>query len=478
MKKNDKNSKKLGKQETAGKIEKADKAGSKEMVKQKILTTNDKLALAVVVLVAITAFFYLATSTYSNYIKVPAILALLVGSGKVIAKLGGYEEYYGIIIFRGKRGFSAMRYFAKYPRIMRAIADFGLSLGFGMLYSVYIYKGNWKKILSHLVLIGTFYYLFIIFGNPTIYTDKMPYYLSAIGVAGGLLFFGIASLAIQAFTILTVPGSTAGATLVVPGITIPFWEGLIAIIIAAGVHEISHGILALVEKLEVKNSGAILFGILPIGAFVEPNEEKLATLDIQKKRRILIAGTTSNFILFMIFTLIGLAVGPLVLGMANGVSVAAISKEGTANGILAENEVIYSVDGTAVRNYPEFAAIMKNKKEGEIVMLATDLGAKKIILGKSGKMGIGPANSYPKGDLPVSVVLFLYGTLALIVLINFALAVINLVPIFLTDGYRLVFEEAKEAFPSKDHTFAKKVAIAAGIASVLLLLINFLPNFK
>ncbi|MBI5224437.1 site-2 protease family protein [Candidatus Micrarchaeota archaeon] len=478
MKKNDKKMEKTIKVENRGKSDSLDKLQTKKIVERKILTINDKLALAVVALVSIAAFFYLATSNYSNFIKVPAILALLVGSGKVIAKLGGYEEYYGIIIFRGKRGFAAMRYFAKYPRIMRAIADFGLSLGFGMLYSIYIYKGNWKKILAHFVLICAFFYGFIIYGNPTIYNDSLPYYLSAIGIAGGLLIFGVASLAIQAYMILTVSGSSAGATLVVPGVTIPFWEGLIAIIIAAGVHEISHGILALVEKLEVKNSGAILFGILPIGAFVEPNEEKLATLEIQKKRRILIAGTTSNFILFMIFTAVGLIASPLVLGMANGVEVVQVSKDGTANGLLAENEVIYSVDGTAVKNYPEFASIMKNRKEGETVMLATDLGAKKIVLGKNGKMGIAPANSYPMEDLPTAAVLFLFGTLGLIILINFALAVINLVPIFLTDGYRLVFEEAKEAFPSKNNATAKRVAIIAGIASVILLLINFLPNFK
>ncbi len=41
----------------------------------------------------------------------------------------------------------------------------------------------------------------------------------------------------------------------------------------------------------------------------------------------------------------------------------------------------------------------------------------------------------------------------------------------------MVFEEARAAFPSKNDTTAKRISIAAGLISVALILVNFIPNF-
>ncbi|MFH0971869.1 MAG: site-2 protease family protein [Candidatus Micrarchaeota archaeon] len=435
---------------------------------------RDKLFLALTIIVGAAIFWYGASSTLTNWLKAPLLLAILFGSGKLMAHFGKLENYHGIIILRGEKGFGIMHYFAKYPKLMRALADFGLSMGFGMIYSFLIFRNRPKKFIAHFVLVA-FFFAALFLANAT---EQTGYWITAIGILGGLLFFGIASLVIQALNILTVPGTTAGAALVVPGVTIPFWEGLIAIVVAASVHEIAHGVLAMVEKLEVKNSGAILFGVLPIGAFVEPNEQKLSALAIHKKRRILIAGTTSNFLVFLLFALLLVPMGSAVMGYSNGVKVETVVKDSVSNGVLAENEVISAVDGKAMSNVPAFQNYMKGKKEGDKLALTTNLGDKTLIVGKNGKIGIYPENNFPTENLLVSALLFIYATFSWIFVINLALAIINLVPIFLTDGYRLVFEEAKGAFPSKNDSYAKKIAIAAGALSVILLLINFLPNFR
>lgn len=446
----------------------------------KLSPGQNKLLLLLTIIIGAGAFLFAATSTLTNWFKAPLLLATLYASGSLIAKFGKLESYHGIIILRGEKGFAAMRYFAKHPRLMRALADFGLSLGFGMIYSVLIYRRNFTKIFAHFVLVASIFWILLAGSNITIFgNDLKEFVLPAIGVLGGLLAFGIASLIIQAMNILTVPDTAAGATLVVPGVTIPFWEGLIAIVIAATIHEIAHGVLAMVEKLEVKNSGAILFGVLPIGAFVEPNEKKLAQLEIQKKRRILIAGTTSNFLLFLLVAPIANFLwAPYVLGQADGIAITGLTTDSASIGILKSGEIIRGVDGKIMKVLPEFQAYMKGKKEGDVVRLSTSAGERQVALGKDGKIGITLETHFLGNPAWVAFMLFVSGTLGLIMLINFALAIINLVPIFLTDGYRLVYEEAKERFPSANDSSAKRIAIAAGVVSVILLLINFLPSFK
>ncbi len=445
------------------------------IVKPKRLKNSEKLLLLIIAAVAGAAFIWVAASTLDNWFKAPLLPLILFGAGKIIAQIGRFENYHGIIIFRGERGFGLMRYFARFPRAMRALADFGLSMGFGLVYGFLVFKNKPKKFLIHILFVG----LFFLYGVSTPYPgDELTNtIIKTAGILGGLLFFGISALLMHGMRILTEEGTTAGAALIVPGVTIPLWEGLIAIIIAASVHEIAHGILAMVEKLELKNSGAILFGVLPVGAFVEPDEKKMAKMEIHKKRRILIAGTTSNFLFSMIFALLLIPITAMVIGYAGGVQIASITKDAALAGILEEKDVITGVNGVGVSTISEFQEQMKGKAEGEVVVLSTNKGDKSVELGENGKMGFIPQNYFPEDIFSLSALLFIASIFYWTALINSALAIINLVPIFLTDGYRLVFEEAKGIFPSKNDTFAKRIAIAAGVASVLLLLVNFLPNF-
>ena len=70
---------------------------------------------------------------------------------------------------------------------------------------------------------------------------------------------------------------------------------ILALAIAIIVHEFSHGILTFASKLKVKSLG-ILYLIVPIGAFCEPDEEQLKKTDTAKRMRIFAAGPMSNFV--------------------------------------------------------------------------------------------------------------------------------------------------------------------------------------
>lgn len=78
---------------------------------------------------------------------------------------------------------------------------------------------------------------------------------------------------------------------------------ILALAIAIIVHEFSHGILTFAGKLKVKSLG-ILYLIVPIGAFCEPDEKQLKKTTTAKRMRVFAAGPMSNFVVTFIVILI------------------------------------------------------------------------------------------------------------------------------------------------------------------------------
>ena len=462
--------------ETIIMAEKAKKMEEKRSVK---LSSKEKILLLFAVAISTALFFYLASSEINNWIKAPLIIAELAGSGMLIAKIGRFDNYYGIIVLKGKGGFGTMRYFAKnHPRAARELADFGLSLSFGIPYSYYLFRkdANFWKFPVHTVLVTLF---FIAINGLTVqdYEGTEGIFL-AINLALGLVGLGGAFLFTHGLKILTVEGTPAGVMPVVPGVTIP-WEGIIAIIIAATVHEVSHGILAMVEKLKVKSSGVILFGIVPIGAFVDPDEEEFKKIAIHKRRRILVAGSTANFFAFLIFGLLTAGVAIYASSLIGGTEVFSVMNTSSAYGVLHEKETIMAINGIAIGRTADVAKAMQGKKEGEIVKIRTQSGESDVTLSKGGKLGV-LLQEFPKpgSETAYGISIFILVVFGLTVIINFALATVNMLPLFLTDGYRVVYEELTDMFPSGKNEFAKKASIAIGLVIVALLLLNLFPNFR
>jgi len=119
------------------------------------------------------------------------------------------------------------------------------------------------------------------------------------------------------------PSTSAQVSLVLPGMNIPglgvlpFWYWILAIFMIALVHEFSHGIVARAHKIEVKNTGLVLLGPI-IGAFVEPNENKLNKAKDIQKYSVLAAGSFSNILLAILaFLLLIFVFVPIQANMAH-----------------------------------------------------------------------------------------------------------------------------------------------------------------
>ncbi|WP_455391965.1 site-2 protease family protein [[Eubacterium] cellulosolvens] len=85
--------------------------------------------------------------------------------------------------------------------------------------------------------------------------------------------------------------------LVLPGLNpiIPLWYGIFALAVAIIVHEFTHGILARRVKIKLKSLGVLIF-IIPIGAFVEPDEKQMEKVNRRDRARIFAGGLTTNIL--------------------------------------------------------------------------------------------------------------------------------------------------------------------------------------
>jgi len=85
--------------------------------------------------------------------------------------------------------------------------------------------------------------------------------------------------------------------LAIPGINplLPFWYGVLGLIVAMVVHELSHGFQTRANNMRVDATG-VLYGVVPLGAFVEPNEEDIRKSSRRAKLDLYSAGISVNFI--------------------------------------------------------------------------------------------------------------------------------------------------------------------------------------
>lgn len=449
---------------------------------------NKKTLLSTTIYLADAAlFFAIVLSGMPDLWKIVLAIATIAVGGKLMADIYGWKSYFGINIIKGGWGLSAMEKFAaRHPNLARFVADVGAGIGYGMVYSLITFgKRSERKKLAVMLVLSLAFSLLLAAGSFSNQSDLLSdtRFLAVLGCGfvGGLALQSLAVLVISAINILTIPNAPAGAQLLIVGVTVP-WEWVFGLIIAATIHEFAHGILCRVEKLKVLGSGTILWGFLPLGAFVEPDEERFKHIELEKKRRILAAGPAANLLTFIVFTALSIGfaatAGPIYSSMS---AVKVLSINTTAypgSSQLVAGDIITSVDGERVVGISGLAAAISDKKQGDTIVLSTQAGDKTVTVGDSNKLGIMVLSAATAGNEAVFALLgFIMTVLASTAYINVAIGAINLVPLFVTDGARIVSEELNAAFDSrfgkrKGLHMAAKLSFFASAAALLLILVN------
>ena len=329
-----------------------------------------------------------------------------------------------------------------------------------------------------------------------------------IGVVAG--FFFMVNIFIMIFAnamfIAKTPTAQEGIMLAIPGITIPFLAPLIAIIILVLVHELSHGIISHADGVKVQSVGALMLGFLPVGAFVKPDEKKIKRLTLLKKLRIFAAGSFTNIVLsFIVLLFLAFVFLPGLTEPINGVMLTSIEPDTPAEiAGLEEGMLLTYVGEQRTTDLVEFRNALDalGINPGDPVKLTADGrqmtvgtierdGRAYIGIGLCGQVSekslvqmfflFGPAifiksglispDCYPTIISP-AVFWFVFEVLKWTVILNYAVGLINLLPIKPLDG-GLMAEAVIEKFSRKKRT-RRILVYVISLFCLAMLLINIL----
>lgn len=418
--------------------------------------------LLLLILLAFGAIYAILQTGLSAPAKFFAALIILAISAEGVSRLTGLRSEWGIILLRTKKGIELIKELAKREELWKFIADLGIGLAFGFLGYFAIKRPPFErvKILLCSALLTTF---LIVFVAPFVF----PFLSISLGLAiggangasaagsvsnaigpwiiGGALYIGgftaMVTISLVSYGVVVLSavvnsvffGSTAmaqtspGVTLLLPGINLPLVEGILALFIILVVHEGSHAILAVIGRIPLISSGVALFGVIPVGAFVEPDQKRLEAKPKDVQTRVIVAGSTANliaaaFFFILLFSFLYISdpfkeKGWLVVsGMENGT-------------------VIHSVNGIQLSGADEL-----NLTPNSTAILETNKGTFEKQVGGDGKIGVHylPLSYAPLTRYNFFPLDFIFRLLALTFCLNFIIGIVNLLPLPFFDGYTLL----------------------------------------
>jgi len=176
--------------------------------------------------------------------------------------------------------------------------------------------------------------------------------------------------------------------LVIPGVN-DFLPLSVAPEIVAGlaigliVHEGGHGLLCRVEDIDIDSMGLAFLAVVPVGAFVEPDEESRNQANRGGQTRMFAAGVTNNFAISAVMLL--LLFGPVIgsIAPATGAGVAgAYDGSAAAQAEIERGDRIVAVDGASVADPGDLETTLADADRTTSVTLAdgTELTVERSLL--------------------------------------------------------------------------------------------------
>jgi len=365
-----------------------------------------------------------------------------------------------IAIYKTKLGISLMdRIAKKWPRFVLFMGTMGIYVGFaGMILMVYF------------IGLGV-YQMFFVPSAPPMFSPVIP------GVS--------------------IPGSP---------ITLPLFEGLIALLVVVVFHEFTHGVISKAYKIPITSSGFVMFGPIP-GAFVEPDEKKLKKAKRKAQLAIFAGGPFANVILALVLLGVMLGMGAASTSMydANGIQITGFTnvtehESGARLESIYENEIIYSINNVSVLHVSNLSYAMQNVSPGDLITLDTNLGTKSIVVASNPANESLPylgiylnqkieGNSKFTNNKVFSTIYFWFfgnpydlrfnqglGMLGWIFIISLGIGIVNLLPLGPMDGGRMYLLALEKYF---EKNTAKKIwAITTRILIFLLIMLIMVPIIK
>lgn len=184
----------------------------------------------------------------------------------------------------------------------------------------------------------------------------------------------IASLFAPEETVVTEPQNV----LVIPGINefLPLSvapEIVAGLLIGLVVHEGGHGLLCRVEDIRIESMGVAMLAIVPIGAFVQPEEDSQRRADRGGRSRMFAAGVMNNFAITVIaFALLFALVGTSVVAAPGAAVGHAIAGSAVAEVGIEQGDRIVGVDDEDIETAADLDRFLTESDEREVTVRLAD----------------------------------------------------------------------------------------------------------
>ncbi len=463
-----------------------------------------------------------------------AILLLFLALSAVVTyalkKAFNAKTFYVASMVKTKKANNLFKKFSRHKKIISFVSVAGLIIGFGAIAVDYYFGkslSRGKRLMLFFFSAALLYAFFSIFfgglmaNNPL--SRDLAVWFGIVFAFTGSAGFVVSSLLMQAADIIIKFSQgirpCPGVAPVIPGVQVPnvpifipvhAWVSILIILV---VHEGFHGITALKEKIRLKSSGLLLFGFLPIGAFVEPNEIGLKKSGPKKQLKVYSAGPAANIFSMAFFFLLILFgyffffipfVAPWATAIEkqaySGVKIVRVDQnfsfcgefyESPSYGVLDANSRILAVNGAEISTLSDFERqIIFNRGDPLTLRLESPSGEiteKTVAPTEIGWHGF-TASKIPNPDYakPREFVFFeetaafLDSFFGWLIILSLLIALINFLPVEPFDGGKI----AKIIFPSYlgfwNAPAKRKEKIVGRIFVyfiLILVIINALPLF-
>lgn len=318
--------------------------------------------------------------------------------------------------------------------------------------------------------------------------------LGVLGVFVGFLGMGflLVFLVIMTWKLIFVPGTAPALAPVLPGVdiegapTLSFWHWILAILVAAGVHEFAHGLFSRIYNVPVKSSGFAFLGPL-LAAFVEPDEKALEKKSAMQQLSVFAAGPFSNILLGIVVLVLSLFVfAPLLSNVYDGgFTITEIMQDSPMSETdLQTPFTITAINEEPIENITAFYMSLAEIQAGEEITLSTDQGDVTVVpTGRPENASIaflgvtGFELSYKEGYIwlePFRGVIDWFSLLILwIFLISVGVGMFNLLPLGPVDGGRMFYTLALRI--TKKEKLAHRLLVFFSVFSLTLIAINMVP---
>jgi len=170
-----------------------------------------------------------------------------------------------------------------------------------------------------------------------------------------------------------------GSILLLPGINpiVPIFYGWLAIVVAIAIHEGAHGVVARNAGFKVKSSGLLFFLIIPIGAFVDVDEEQIKKAKPRASLRVMAAGVGANIVVAAVCLIGVLIIMGTLAPVVDGVYISSVSDGLPAQiaGLMPE-DVLVSIDGVRINSTTDLSNLLGNRTAGDLVSVTVARGEK------------------------------------------------------------------------------------------------------